>query len=92
MDNPTAQESSARPPSDKNCLIVTVVVVGLALVACIASVILTLVVVRSYRGMAPGALEESSVPDAHVSLRVLSDGCAVERGEVRGADEVRMLT
>lgn len=91
-DNPVALESSARPPRNKNCLIITVIVVALALLACVTSVILTLVVARSSQGMAPGALEESSAPDAHVSLSVLSDGCSVERGEVQGTDDVRMLT
>jgi hypothetical protein len=101
MDPATAVESTPAERGNKNCLIITLIVVGLALLACIVTVILTLVVVRSYRGLPPGALEgpsapdtlqDPSAPDARVSLIVLSDGCAVERGEVQGTDAVRMLT
>ncbi|MFO7698457.1 MAG: hypothetical protein R6X16_15060 [Anaerolineae bacterium] len=104
---PGLSDATARSGSNRNCLIITVIVVGLALLGCIVTVILTLVVVRNYQGLPPGALETPDVlgapgmpdtpeaagpPDATVSLNVLSDGCAVERGEVQGTDDVRMLT
>lgn len=101
MDDPIAHQSSAQPTSNNNCLIITAIVVGLAFGACILAALLMVIVARSYPGLPPGALEgpsapgtprEATAPDAAVSLVVLSDGCAVERGEVQGTDDVRMLT
>jgi hypothetical protein len=107
MDPDSTRESNLPERGNKNCLIITLIVVGLAFLACVVTTVLTVAVARSYQGLAPGALEGPGVPgapgtretpeaagppDAYVSLRVLSDGCTVERGEVQGTDAVRMLT
>lgn len=104
MDPVTSPERTPSERGNKNCLIITAIVVGLALGACILAALLTMIVVRSYQGLPPGAFEAPDVlgapgtpptagpPDAYVSLTVLSDGCAVERSEVKGTDAVRMVT
>ncbi len=74
--------------SNRNCLIITIIVAVIGLLACILSVVLILVVARNYRGLPPGALE---APEPAVYLEVLPDGCSVQRGEVV-IPEIRELT
>lgn len=84
------QEQGTTPvnSSNKNCLIITIIVAAIGLLACILAVVLILFVARNFTGLPPGALEE---PEPAVYLEVLPDGCSVRRGEVV-SPEIRDLT
>ncbi len=86
--NTSEQGTTLSHNSNKNCLIITIVVAIIGLLACILGLVLILMLAYNFTGVPPGALEP---PEPAVYLEVLPDGCAVRRGEVV-SPEIRELT
>jgi len=98
MSTPT-EAGTPHPGNHRTCLILALVGAGLALVTCIALVLLGILFFRAVPVDGPGRFApyefqgpaEHSAPDVRATLRVLEDGCTVERSEVTGPDAVRAV-
>ncbi len=103
-----AETPSGEPgSSNRTCLILALAAAALLALACVIAVVVLIALLPARvtpGGTPPGpgtlpelirpqpAPAEPVAPDARVSLEVLSDGCAVERGDVTGGDGVSRLT
>lgn len=103
-----AETPSGEPgSSNRTCLILALAAAALLALGCVIAIVLVLAVLpanSSTSGPAPApellpeiirpqpAPAEPVAPDARVSITVLGDGCAVERGDVTGGDRVTQLT
>ncbi len=83
-----SQEES-KPRSSRACLGVALGLILAMVLGCVLLVAGVLVVRHLYSS---GTVRSGGAPQASASLRVLPDGCTVERGEVQGRDAVTALT